>query len=251
LSLKANQTDTIATAGGINNTATSMTLTTGAFDNKTSGDKVPLVIDPDNAAKLEVVTAYISGTAVTSMVRGQNGTAATSHSQGATVIIGSIPAAWEYWFKNDLASSSLPTTIQPQCGLTKSANQAIVTATLTPVTFDTETFDTDTMHSTVSNTSRITIQTAGTYLVTGQLAWATAAAKGGKILLYKNGSVYQTGIVITSATYYTHPNITCIMQLAVNDYVEFYAYQDSGSNLNILGGATDEVCRFAAIRISA
>jgi hypothetical protein len=101
MSLKANQTDTIATSGGIDAAATSMTLTTGAFDTKTTGDKVPLIIDYDNAAKLEVVKAYINGTAVTSMERGQNGTAATSHSQGAKVCIGSVPASWDYWLHND------------------------------------------------------------------------------------------------------------------------------------------------------
>jgi len=107
MSLKANSSDTIATEGGINVEATSFTLTTGAFDTKTSGDKVPLVIDYDNSAKLEVVTAYIDGTAVTSMVRAQDGTAAAAHSQGANICIGSVPSVWDYYIKNDSSIKSI------------------------------------------------------------------------------------------------------------------------------------------------
>jgi hypothetical protein len=101
MSLKANQIDTIATEGGIDADDTEFTLTAGAFDNKTTGDKVPLIIDYDNSSKLEVVTAYINGTAVSGMTRGEDGTAATTHSQGANVCIGSVPETWKYWMRND------------------------------------------------------------------------------------------------------------------------------------------------------
>jgi hypothetical protein len=101
MSIKANQTDSIATAGGIDDNDTSMTLTTGAFDTKTSGDKRVLIIDYDNLDKLEVVKAYVNGTAVTSMTRAQDGTAAVAHSQGAQVCSGPVPSDLDYWLHND------------------------------------------------------------------------------------------------------------------------------------------------------
>jgi len=109
MALKANQTDTIATAGGIDTDDTSFALTTGAFDTKSSGDKVPLVIDYDNSAKLEVIKAYVNGTAVTSAVRAQDGTAAVAHSAGAKVCIGSAPSIIEYFIKNDITAGAIPT----------------------------------------------------------------------------------------------------------------------------------------------
>ena len=45
------------------------------------------------------------------------------------------------------------------------------------VTFDTERFDTDTIHSTSTNTSRLTINTGGKYLIGGAVTF-TANATG-------------------------------------------------------------------------
>jgi len=53
----------------------------------------------------------------------------------------------------------------PACRVYNSANLSIVNTTVTTVTYDSERWDTDTMHSTSSNTSRITFTTAGLYLV--------------------------------------------------------------------------------------
>jgi len=53
----------------------------------------------------------------------------------------------------------------PACRVYNSANISIPHSATTAVTHDSERFDTDTMHSTSSNTSRITFTTAGLYLV--------------------------------------------------------------------------------------
>lgn len=72
-------------ASDITDSATSMTLTTGNFGTPT-GEQM-LVIDPDVSAKREIVKCAIDGTAVTSIDRAQDGTAAVAHTSGAKIIM--------------------------------------------------------------------------------------------------------------------------------------------------------------------
>ena len=165
MSLKANQSTTISTEGGIDADDTEFTLTTGAFDNKTSADKVPLIIDYDNSAKLEVVVAYVNGTAVSGMTRAQNGTAAAAHSQGANVCIGSVPKAWEYWLRNDL------TGIGARAYLSADQDN-LVSGTATKVTLDTENYDLGGDFA----SDKFIAPRAGTYLVTANVRFKSLVA---------------------------------------------------------------------------
>jgi hypothetical protein len=54
----------------------------------------------------------------------------------------------------------------PHCSVYAGATVSCVSNTATLLTYDTETDDTDTMHSTSSNTGRITFNTAGRYMLT-------------------------------------------------------------------------------------
>lgn len=60
----------------------------------------------------------------------------------------------------------------PRCRVTNSANWTSTTSGTFTLTFDTESYDNDTMHSTSTNTSRITFTTAGTYGVRGQVVFS-------------------------------------------------------------------------------
>ena len=60
----------------------------------------------------------------------------------------------------DLASVAAP----PLCIVRSTANQSLANATDTAITFDTEHVDALGMHSTSSNTDRITVVTPGRYL---------------------------------------------------------------------------------------
>jgi hypothetical protein len=72
-------------ASDITDSSTSMTLTTGNFGTP-SGEQM-LVIDPDVSSKREIVKCAIDGTAVTSIDRAQDGTAAVAHTSGAKIIM--------------------------------------------------------------------------------------------------------------------------------------------------------------------
>ena len=127
------------------------------------------------------------------------------------------------------------------CSLTKSANQSISNTTNTAITFDTELEDTDSFHSTVTNTSRITIPAgkAGFYLISGQINYASNATGVRHGNIYKNGSLLSAAWLMGATNGdWTGGSVSQIVELAVNDYVELFAYQNSGGNLNINGGST-------------
>src|SRR4051794_16526480 len=60
--------------------------------------------------------------------------------------------------------------VLPSCAVYNDAAQSIPDGALTALTFNTEHFDTDSIHSTSSNTSRLTCQTAGIYVITASAA---------------------------------------------------------------------------------
>lgn len=115
-----------------------------------------------------------------------------------------------------------------------SGNISIANATPTALTFDTELFDTDSIHSLVLNTSRLTCQTAGKYVIIGTAQFALNATGRRYIYIKLNGTVYiaQHGGSDAEATaYVTH--CSCIYDLSLTDYVELFVYQDRGGALNV------------------
>lgn len=74
--------DAIATVGGINSGATTMTLSLGSFGSPAY--KIYVTIDPDLATK-EIIRLTVSGATVTQMERGLGGTTAQAHAQNAVV----------------------------------------------------------------------------------------------------------------------------------------------------------------------
>jgi hypothetical protein len=86
--LKFQATDTLSVQ--LNAAATSATLTTGSFGTMT-GTQL-LVVDYDVPAKREVISCTIGGTALTSLVRGIDGTSDVTHSANANVIMAFVPS---------------------------------------------------------------------------------------------------------------------------------------------------------------
>jgi hypothetical protein len=126
------------------------------------------------------------------------------------------------------------------CQVYKSAQQTLTNNTETALTFNTERFDTDTFHDTSTNTSRMTIPSgkAGYYLVIATVTFLTNSTPARAVTLRLNGNEYaylqqlepvSNGGTITGGSY--------IINLAVADYIEIFARQESGGNLNV--GATD------------
>jgi hypothetical protein len=149
--------------------------------------------------------------------------------------------------------AGLPTptqTQEPQVRVTNSGTQSIPNGTDTALTFDTETFDTDSMHSTVSNTSRLTCQTPGLYHITGGAEFSTNATGLRACVIKINGSTpigFGTsvpGSSVSSALNRLTANM--IYRLSAGDYVEFMVHQTSGAALS-----TVALPIFAMVRVSA
>lgn len=92
--------------------------------------------------------------------------------------------------------------------------------TLNPVLFDSEDYDTDGMHSTSTNTGRLTAQTPGIYLVSfhGRLQaidsgwWDTWISKNGSPVAYDRDAKSGATLELVS--------LSAQVELAANDYVE-------------------------------
>lgn len=112
--------------------------------------------------------------------------------------------------------------------------QSIPNAAWTKVTLDVESLDNNNEFA----ANRFTAKVAGGYLVNIAATWNSAAANTwAAIDFYKNGVIAnraQAGY--TFAAFSLPLSATAIFNLAVNDYIEMYARQDTGVALNLLGG---------------
>lgn len=126
--------------------------------------------------------------------------------------------------------------LKPVCIAWSAAVQTPASGALTTLTLDSEMIDTDGMHSTVTNTSRITFQTAGYYRIWGATTWTTNATgqRGG--LIKANGTTVVEltyTMIAASPTFFTSVPLTqTITSFDVGDYIELQGYQASGGALN-------------------
>lgn len=130
----------------------------------------------------------------------------------------------------------------PRCRVSKSATQSIANSATTSVTFDTEDFDDGGMHSTTSNTSRITIPTggAGTYMVGGMVEFAANATGQRTIYVVLNGTATQATVTNVTASGTVASRLACatLVQVVAGDYLELQVNQNSGGALNVSNSNT-------------
>jgi hypothetical protein len=116
-----------------------------------------------------------------------------------------------------------------------SADEAIPSGAFTSVTLNSERFDATAMHRTDIDTSRITIATAGIYLVTGDVTWLTNATGARELNVRKNGTAIVARAVqpadVGGNT--SDQSLTTLVQLAAGDYVELVVRQNAGAPVSI------------------
>lgn len=94
--------------------------------------------------------------------------AAIAHSKLANGTAGYVLAA----NGSGVITASKPSAlVVPAARAASSASTTVANDTVTAITLGGETYDTDGMHSTVTNTSRMTIQTAGLYRFSGEVTF--------------------------------------------------------------------------------
>jgi hypothetical protein len=130
--------------------------------------------------------------------------------------------------------------------------QSLSTGTATAITFNAEEFDTDTYHDNSTNNTRITIPSgkAGKYLVVAAITFASSGTGIRTISVYKNGAgAFENFQHAPTPSAAMRGQVTGILNLSVADYLEVYANQQSGGNLDVNAGQADT--RFAVIYLGA
>src|SRR5262245_56051415 len=143
-----------------------------------------------------------------------------------------------------LEEGVLDVSRQPAVRVYNSAAQSIPNTTVAVIAFNSEVYDqaagaAATHHDIATNTSRLTCLYAGLYLITGQIRWAGAAGGTVREVFIQHsalGRIVDINIPPNGANAVDN-NPTTIAAMNVNDYVEMYAYQDSGAALNTQVGA--------------
>ena len=135
--------------------------------------------------------------------------------------------------------------------LVGSGPQTIANNTETAITFDTELFDTDAFHSTVTNTSRITIPAGkgGKYLF-NSVFYFPANATGYRYSIFKKNGTRVSGyaqVPGASASIEIALSNSIVLDLVATDYVEMFLRQNSGGNLDNL----TQYSYFSAIYLGA
>lgn len=130
---------------------------------------------------------------------------------------------------------------QIRCSLYKSASQTLATATDAAVTWDTELSDVGGLHSTSSNTSRVTVTSDGNYLVEAVLAYEAGSSFSGLryAKIKKNGSTdldSEIETVHALPSGYQKTRVSAVLTLSASDYIEVIARQESGFTIAIGGG---------------
>lgn len=157
---------------------------------------------------------------------------------------GLLTFEWESWFHR-LRDTVLK---RPSCHVYFTADQDTVTATHTELLFSAEDHDNAAMHSTASNTDRITIPSDGIYCFGAHLIWVADAVGGRSLLITLNGPpplVAASALVdsLHVATIESGNETRCwaygTRSLSAGDILRAVAFQTSGGNLAVEGTSTN------------
>lgn len=199
----------------------------------TGSNTAIITLDPGRVAgapEIVIVTAHTGSATSATITRGAFGTTARQHASGT---------AWEHApiAVQPPANNSIGDWLSmdpPSCRAYRSSSQTgIVTATVTTILLDSESHDTDSMHSTVSNTGRVTFNTGGLYAVHAGVGIESNATGVRVAWLALNGSdasrIVQSGVNAVNGDV-TDLTLSTIYKFAAGDYVELHVYQTSGAN---------------------
>jgi hypothetical protein len=139
------------------------------------------------------------------------------------------------WNAGPSASNSFLTSV-PLAVASQATIQSLANGTPAAITLDATQLDTDGGHSNVTNNSRYVCQVAGWYFVKAGTVFAAPNNTGNRGLqIYKNGTAYTYSWSIGPAPgTFNDPGVetSALVQLAVGDYIEVWAVQNSGGSLS-------------------
>jgi hypothetical protein len=157
---------------------------------------------------------------------------------GTNYVAATLTAGTGIGITNASGAVTVAVNTGPAFSASQSANQSIANATYTKIQFNTEDFDTNGNYDNATN-YRFTPTVGGYYQINAQTRDATGAITGVLFCaIYKNGAIYKQSIGPV-ATAGLSTNTSAIINFnGSSDYVEVYAYQNSGSAMLIGSGTT-------------
>jgi hypothetical protein len=125
----------------------------------------------------------------------------------------------------------------PAVSIFESSAQTVNNVTTTALISNEENYDNNAMHSSVTNTSRLTAQTAGRYLVWARILFAASTAGTYRQLSFRvNGTTEYLGMIVpfvNDASVSTLLSSSATVVLAATDYVECMARHNVNPSLNV------------------
>ena len=134
------------------------------------------------------------------------------------------------------------------CQVTNSANDSIANNTFEVLTWDQEDFDDSGWHDTVTNNSRVTVDTDGKYEGYANIRFAADATGVRAIKLTVNGTDVAFGRIDIDSAVNHVVTLKIVLDLQANDYIECWAFQNSGGALNVEHGDS-RFSYFGVVRI--
>ena len=140
----------------------------------------------------------------------------------------------------------------PGCSIYETAAQALPTnGAETAVTFSFEYFDHGELHSTTTNTSRITFVVPGVYFFLGRFFWdanATGTFREARILLNGNNAIDDQALV-PSSVFSLSQQTSALYRVSAGDYAELTAQHDGGAGRSVASPVSP--ARFSALWVSS
>lgn len=155
---------------------------------------------------------------------------------------GVAPASW-----GDQIRDNLEYLVEPaSCRVFHSGQQLLTHATWVTLLADSESWDSASMHSTSSNTSRITVPASGKYLFTATGEFGNHETGMRWLRFLVNGSATQP-FFAAAVTNYTgaRGSGSTMRSFTAGNYVEVQALQNSGNST-----ITGQLLEFSCVRVS-
>lgn len=136
----------------------------------------------------------------------------------------------------------------PAARAERSSTQSINSASATAISFNVESYDSQGCYSAGSPT-RMTAPFAGIYNVQASAEFAQNATGNRQLHIYVNGATHvRQTIPSIGSGLATRVSIGANVSLAAADYVEVFAFQDSGAALNLTNGDDQPCLTFVWLR---
>ncbi len=211
------------------------------FRDTTSGKEARIVVsganlDVDENTGSEAVPAW------TNRLRMVIATGALSGAVATTSVPGLCPAGdgnAAHYLDGTLNFSTPSAASGPSVRAYADADQSLGTGGVLPaglqaIALNQESWDTDGMHSNVTNNGYITCVTAGYYMFTGQVTFASNASGYRLLRLIKDSSQTfgEASAVPVADGHDTTLQVRGVVYMAAGSHVSLFAYQNSGVSLN-------------------